>query len=389
MAEITVVGGGIAGLVAAITCAEEGASVRLHEAHAALGGKARSSPGPHVANEGPHVLYADGAFWSWLRERGLPGRAPAQPLSALRSFWFRRHGTLRRRPPLSLVRLAADHSRVAPVDQDFHSWIAGIYGDTAADELSSAMGVATFDADPGRLSAAFVHERFRRVFSHLTPQARYVRGGWTALVDSLAARSAELGVIVETGARVDRLPEPPVILAVPLPAARQLLADPTLDWESGSTLLLDIAVERRRGDAFAVSDLDEAGWLERFSVPDPTLAPEGQSLVQAHMPLRPGERTEDCLERLKALTELGVPGWEDRLCWQRRAAARGRTGALDLPGRTWRDRPAVDRGDGVFLAGDMVAAPGLLSEVSYASGIVAARGALATVGARRVRSHRE
>ena len=41
-----------------------------------------------------------------------------------------------------------------------------------------------------------------------------------------------------------------------------------------------------------------------------------------------------------------------------------RSGALDMPGTTWRDRPAVDRGDGVFLAGDMVAAPGLLAEVS-------------------------
>ena len=33
MTEITVVGGGVAGLTAAITCAEHGASVRLFEAH--------------------------------------------------------------------------------------------------------------------------------------------------------------------------------------------------------------------------------------------------------------------------------------------------------------------------------------------------------------------
>ena len=39
MSEITVVGGGIAGLVAAIACAEGGASVRLLEAHEALGGR--------------------------------------------------------------------------------------------------------------------------------------------------------------------------------------------------------------------------------------------------------------------------------------------------------------------------------------------------------------
>jgi hypothetical protein len=54
-----------------------------------------------------------------------------------------------------------------------------------------------------------------------------------------------------------------------------------------------------------------------------------------------------------------------------------RSGALDLPGTTWRDRPAIERGEGVFLAGDMVAAPGLLSDVSFASAIEAARGAMA------------
>jgi hypothetical protein len=57
----------------------------------------------------------------------------------------------------------------------------------------------------------------------------------------------------------------------------------------------------------------------------------------------------------------------------------GRSGALDPPGTTWRDRPAVHRDDGVFLAGDMVAAPGLLSEVAWASGVEAARGALGLV----------
>ena len=51
----------------------------------------------------------------------------------------------------------------------------------------------------------------------------------------------------------------------------------------------------------------------------------------------------------------------------------GRTGALDMPGQTWRDRPAVDRGDGVYVAGDMVAAPGCLSEIAWASAVEASR----------------
>ncbi|MFM9662885.1 hypothetical protein ACKI2B_46550, partial [Streptomyces scabiei] len=34
-------------------------------------------------------------------------------------------------------------------------------------------------------------------------------------------------------------------------------------------------------------------------------------------------------------------------------------------------RPAVERGDGVFLVGDQVASPGVLSEVSFTSALTA------------------
>ena len=72
MTGITVVGGGIAGLVAANACAEAGATVTLREAHRTLGERARTTPPPYLAQEGPHV-YADGPHWIWLAERGLTG----------------------------------------------------------------------------------------------------------------------------------------------------------------------------------------------------------------------------------------------------------------------------------------------------------------------------
>ena len=73
-------------------------------------------------------------------------------------------------------------------------------------------------------------------------------------------------------------------------------------------------------------------------------------------------------------------GWRERETWRRRQVMDGRTGALDLPGKTWRDRPDVDRGDGVYLAGDMVAAPGCLSEIAWASAIEASCLAVSAAG---------
>ena len=121
--------------------------------------------------------------------------------------------------------------------------------------------------------------------------------------------------------------------------------------------------------AFIVSDLDASGWVEAFSIPDPSLAPPDHLLVQAQTGLQPDETLDQAVTRLEDLLDVGFPDWRPREVWRRRARIENQSGALDLPGSTWRDRPAIDRGDGVFVVGDMVAAPGLLSEVSHASAV--------------------
>jgi phytoene dehydrogenase-like protein len=375
MADITVVGGGLAGLVASIACAERGASVDLYEAHQTLGGRARTSAPPFIAHDGPHVIYDDGPLWAWLDERDLVAPAAHVPHRALASIRFRWRAGLRRRPPTSMLWMLAERRRRAPVDQDFRTWASERFGETAAMAAASYLGVVTFDHDPGRLSAAFAWERLVRATS-VPPAARYVIGGWGSMLARLEARARKLGVSIELGSRVDSLPEPPVIVATSLDAAGRLLGDPGLRWESGRTALLDLGLERRRADPFILADLDEAGWVERFSVPDPTVAPPGRSLAQAQLPLRHGEHEAEGLERLERLVDLGYPRWRERQVWRRHGIAAGRSGALDLPGTTWRDRPRVNRGDGVFLAGDMVAAPGLLSEVSFTSAIKASAAAV-------------
>jgi phytoene dehydrogenase-like protein len=374
---ITIVGGRLAGLTAAIACAEGGARVTVYEAHRALGGRARSTAPPYVANDGTHVFYADGTPFRWLaRHRLVQPYGRPSPAEFVR-FRFRHGGRRRAVPPASLLRMISRRRLRAPVDGDFGSWARHHFGEEAARAAGGLVGVITYEADPGRLSAAFVWERLLRATAPRYPAVRYVHGGWGAVVERMAARARSLGVRIETASRVDALPAPPVIVATSLDAARSLLGDGTLRWASGRAMLLDLGlVDIRRSDVFAVSDLDEGGFVERYSMPDPSLAPPGHSLVQAEMPMRAAEPRAAALARLERLVDLGLPGWRDRSTWRREAAAVGRTGALDLPGTTWRDRPAVDRGDGVWLAGDSVAAPGLLSEVSITSALAAARAAL-------------
>ncbi|MFD9881877.1 NAD(P)-binding protein [Streptomyces alboflavus] len=369
---ISVVGGGFAGLTAAITAAEAGARVTLHEAHHTLGGRARTAEGAYKTNEGPHALYNGGPHWTWLKQRGLIGDlAPIPPIEGTR-LRLRHHGALRRTPPFAMLKLLRRSPEQAPVDVDFATWAGAQVGEEGARAAAHYSAVALFHHDPGSLSARFVHTRLRRA-AKFPPEAHYPVGGWGAVIDRMAGLAWNLGVRVETLARVDDVGEladrGPVVVATSLDAARRLLKDDTLRWESGRTALVDVAVRSRRGDLFAVSDLDETGWVERFTTQDRTLAPAGEQLIQAQIPIGPKESKADGVARAEELFDLGFRDWRERVTWRRAGVANGRTGAVDRPGTTWRDRPAVDRGGEVYLAGDQVAAPGLLSEVSFNSAI--------------------
>ena len=381
--QITVVGGGIAGLVAAIACAEEGTKVRLVEAHERLGGRARSSDGPYKANLGPHAMYNDGAFWRWMSERDI---LPAYRKARLSGVRLRLGGTLRRTPPLgTLPAILRLRGREAPVATDFRSWAASHTDDETAALAASAAGVFTFHHDPGELSAAFVWPRMVRLLLTVPSIVTYPVAGWSTLVAALEKRVYELGVMVETGTRMEELPATPTILATELDQARELLGDDSLRWHSGRTVCLDIGVRYRRGDPTIVSDLDESGWIGRYSGANPTIAPEGEELIQAQMPIRPGESADMAAMRLERFLDVSIEDWRERETWRRRQVMDGRSGALDMPGSSWRERPAIDRGDGVFLAGDMVAAEGMLAEVSWASAVEASRLALKALDATRPR----
>jgi glycine/D-amino acid oxidase-like deaminating enzyme len=375
--QITVVGGGIAGLVAATECAEAGAPVRLLEARGRLGGRGASSPGPYVAGLGPHAFYTGGSLWDWLVARDLQRPYQRPPFTGLRFRW---QGKLHR----ALPSIVATGARVArghvPVDESLREWVTRRGNTTMAEAIAGAAGVLTFDHDPGRLSAKFVVDRVRRILLSFPPPARYVTGGWSAAIDRMVAHAESVGVRIETGAKVDSLDDitgGPVILAVAPRAARQLLGNDSLRVEAPRVALLDIGVETRRGDPYIVLDLDEAAFVDRFTAVDQSLAPQGHELIQASIGMRPGETLEEAVKRIEAILDLAFGKWRQRETWRRHYSVTESTGAIDLPGATYQDRPAIDYDSDILLAGDWVAAPGHLAEVSSNSAQHAARLAVA------------
>jgi phytoene dehydrogenase-like protein len=361
--DLTVVGAGVTGLTAAIEAAERGLRVVVAEAHSRPGGRARSLPGPFRANIGPHAIYVDGPWWAWLESRRLTPPIVEAP----------RHASLVRAGgqlgpwPAELSAAIAALPTEAPADDPFRLWLLRYLSKSSAEAIVGLMFIATFDHDPGRLSAAFARECLRRA---LSGGARYVAGGWSTLVGLLADRAVTLGVQIRTRARAAAPPTGRTILATSLATARQLTGDRSLTWPSASVATFDLGLRADAGIVpgwFRVMDLDDRIYAARYSAADHTLAPPGHELLQIAAACSPRERKADAERRVHRLLDQSWPGWRAAVRWQRSCLRTNCTGAIDLPGTTWRDRPAISRSSTLAVATDQSAAPGLLAEAGIAA----------------------
>jgi phytoene dehydrogenase-like protein len=356
--QLTVVGAGLTGLVGAIEAAEHGWSVTVLEARSSPGGRAGTLDGPYRANRGPHAFYTDGPLWSWLEHRGLTPSTVAPCDSTL----FRTAGRVERSVS-GLHEALAALPPTAPINESFREWLGRyIFDPQLVEALTGLAFVVTYDHDPGRLSANFVHDRLRRGGTSV----RYIRGGWARLIDQLIDRALALGVHLRYRERVHDLPVGPTIIATTLPDARSITKDPSLSWPGTRAALFDFGFGPAAPiEWFRVFDLDRRIYAARYSEADPSLAPPGHHLIQIGAALTPGEPFSAALARVKHLLDTTSPGWEDHLRWRRRYELTDQTGAVDLPGSDWLDRPAVVRSRDLAVASDASAAPGLFSEVAH------------------------
>jgi phytoene dehydrogenase-like protein len=386
--QAVVIGGGPAGLMAAGRLAGGGLETVLLEAGPHLGGRAASEQrGGFALNQGPHALYVGGPAGRELKASGieLDWWQPASPASV-----FPRDGKPKRTLGGSgqLGRWFLKLQRTEPEELAGIStaeWLRQNLGSERARASAAALvRVTTFVADQESLSADVAATQLK---IGLWPGVRYLRGGWQQLVDALAAKAEAAGATLRTRAAVRGLQRGPegwevaldkeavradvVVLAAGGPeAVAKLLVEqaPAALGPPAELSVLDLGLRSlpRRSRRFALG-VDKPTYLSRHSPPEHR---DGVLLTLASYAREPRQALEE-------LADAVQPGWREQATLERFLPRMVAVSATPTPaGGGLAGRPAVDRGEGLYLAGDWVGGEGWLVDSALASGAAAAAAAL-------------
>ena len=379
-----VIGGGPAGLIAASRLAAGGIETTLLEAGPHLGGRAASEErGGFILNQGPHALYAGGPAMRELRASGieLDWWNPTSAASV-----FPRQGTVKRTPGGSgqLGRWFLGMRRIRPEDLAGISaaeWLRqSLPSERARASAAALIRVTTFVADQENLSADVAATQLKL---GLFPGVRYLRGGWQSLVDALAANAGQAGATLRCRAAVrglegnshgwqvaldgETLRADAVVVAAGGPeAVARLLGErtPAAPGPPAELSVLDLGLRSlpRRSRRFALG-VDKPTYLSRHSPPDQR---EGVLLTLASYAREPRAALEEMADAVQ-------PGWRRQVTLERFLPRMVAVSAIPTPGGGGLPgRPAVDRGEGLYLAGDWVGPEGWLVDGALASGSAAA-----------------
>lgn len=410
--DVAVIGGGIAGLSAAIEALRAGSSVLVLEATSHPGGRARSEVRDGCTfNIGPHALYVGGPGWSALHDFGIVARGamasvgghaildsgltplPLGPVGAMRTR------ALSARGKVELARLMRSLMRVDARSHDGDSWSTWLDEHVTRDDvrrlLLAVSRLTTFSHAPDLVSAGAILAQVQLATAN---GVLYLDGGWQQLVDALADRVRGLGGQVRTGALVTsverdsdgdgwivhvggsavRARSVVVSAGGPRVAERLLgLGDRTLAHAGPPARLavLDVVLPAVPPRRFLLG-LDEPTYFATHG-PPAALAPENRAVASAARYLAADDDTpwgqqRDQLRRV--VEQTGTPEVIDERFFAHLTVTGGQPLA-HLGGCAGRPGVSAPGVPGAFLAGDWVGPEGLLSDASFASGRAAGRAA--------------
>ena len=264
-------------------------------------------------------------------------------------------------------------------------WLRQTLGSEKARAAAAALvRVTTFVADQESLSADVAARQLRL---GIAPGVRYLEGGWQSLVNALADKAEEAGVAVRTraAARVlhqeaggwtvalddETLHGDALVIAVGEPAdAARLLGEkaPVAPGPAAELSVLDLGLRSlpKRTRRFALG-IDAPTYLSRHSPPDH----RGGALLSL------ASYAREPRQALEKMADIVQPGWRDRLVFDRFLPRMVPVSAITTPATGGlAGRPAVDRGGGLYLAGDWIGPEGWLVDAAISSGAAAAAAAL-------------
>jgi phytoene dehydrogenase-like protein len=435
--QIIVVGGGLAGLAAAVYLARGGHRVTLFERRRSLGGRAATHfRQGYRFNLGPHALYLGGAGVRVLRDLGVPlrgGRPPGHGTALIGGTHHRLPGSIGALAITRLLPLAAKGELAALMvrigllnlesvrSMSVRAWLDANTKHTRVHEIVGALiRLATYSADFAHLSAAAALRQLRLAIRH---GVLYIDEGWQKIVDSLHSAALASGVSFVTSSRVvavthDGTVASGVVLGaleaerndedfsnedsrdargVPLRANAVLLAvDPhtassllrnggphDADWTHARAVTaacLDVALTSlpRPRKLFALG-LDQPLYFSAHSA-WAQLTPRGGALIHTARYMSEGDHPRTAEAELEQLLDSMQPGWREVVVHRRYLPSMIVSNALQEPDGSGRERPAAT-GSGlqnVFLAGDWVGDGGMLSDAALSSAQAAARAAART-----------
>lgn len=403
---VNIVGGGIAGLIAAVRLARAGAQVSIFESAGAMGGRARTRQADgFFLNQGPHALYEGGAFHRQLTDLGIPFSGRRTNAPEPRALWKGRMHALPRGAgsllttalfdageKLTYMRVMKGITAGATGAGTFGAWLdSQKLTPRLRASVEALARVTSYTHAPDMVSVAAMLDQIRLGLAGVM----YVDGGWASLVDGLMGAAQAHGAMLNSGAGVERVmvegrrsrviladgverAADATILAVgPNEAAAMAPAVASLNVEAAEAKAIrancvDLALSCWPKEARQfVLGIDQSFYLSLHSEAA-KLAPEGGAVVHLARYLGPGEAPQkDAISELEDLADKAIPGW--RALEVKRQELRGMV-VSNAVVRADRARPGVELADapGLFIAGDWVGDEGMISDTSAASAAKAA-----------------
>lgn len=369
---VAVVGGGLAGLSAAVNLAKHGLAVTLFERSSHAGGRAQTTvKDAYHINLGPHAFYLGGAGRSFLKDLAIEPIGGTPPISNAVGFYRRRTPIL----PLSIGAIfktdllsLADKLRLIKLmlrlnsieEKDFESITVNAWidqdkdlcraGDALKSFVRALIQLSTYTRDTDKMSA---RAGLYQLKSAVRSGVSYLHGGWAQLVDALVEKAREFDVNLVTGCEVTEVSKKTqtgdfmvafkdhtgglacetfcgIVLAAPPSVVKVIVAAETIspgqipltlggdDLVDVKAACLDICLsELPRPEMTYSLGIDEPLYYSVHSSAA-NLTPPNGALVHAAYYLKHGETGTPAIEmRLEEMMDTLQPGWREKLVYKR------------------------------------------------------------------------